>query len=86
LWTPETESGLTGAQLYDFACAACHGAGLEGGEGPKLGRGSDAVDHTDDEIVEVIFDGEDDMPALAGAITPDQAREIVAYLRTVQSE
>lgn len=84
-WTPGTESGLTGAQLYGFACASCHGASLEGGDGPKLGRGSEAVDHSDDEIVEVIFGGEGDMPALTGAITPDQAREIVAYLRTVQA-
>jgi mono/diheme cytochrome c family protein len=88
LWTPASHESLSGAELYQLSCAKCHGKNLEGKEGkggPALGAGSDAVDHSDDEITEAVFMGEDEMPALQGALTPAEVRKIISYLREVQA-
>jgi len=84
-WTPSAQDDLTGEQLYGFACASCHGADLQGGEGPRLGAGSDTVDLTDAEIAEIVFLGEDDMQPLQGSLTPKQVQAITDYLRSEQT-
>lgn len=78
--------GLTGGELYQVACAQCHGTDLEGGVGPRLGRGSDAAEDDDDEIIRRIRLGRDEMPSFANALTDDQIRSIVDFLREEQSK
>jgi cbb3-type cytochrome c oxidase subunit III len=82
---PLAQEGLSGRDLFNMACATCHGVDLRGGEvAPELGPGSDAEEESDDRLVRRITNGEDEMPAFGGTLDETQIQAIVEYLREVQ--
>jgi cytochrome c oxidase cbb3-type subunit 3 len=82
---PLAQENLSGRDLFNMACAACHGVDLKGGEvAPELGPGSDAEEESDDRLSLRITDGKDEMPAFGGTLDETQIRSIVEYLREVQ--
>jgi len=66
-----------GKSVYDAACGFCHGGTGEGGHGggPALtavtGVGA---------VTQVVGEGRNDMPAFGGALTPEQIRDVSAYV------
>lgn len=82
---PLAQENLSGRDLFNMACAGCHGLDLKGGEvAPELGPGSDAEEESDDRLSLRITDGKDEMPAFGGTLDETQIRLIVEYLREVQ--
>jgi mono/diheme cytochrome c family protein len=74
----DDDEPLSGEELYAMHCASCHGATAEGtDDGPGLGH--EVERHSDSDLVRVILDGDDDMPAIG--VTEDEAQRIVDYLR-----
>jgi cytochrome c oxidase cbb3-type subunit 3 len=83
---PLSQEGLTGHELFNLACAACHGLHLEGGEvAPDLGPGSGAVEESDERLALQITQGDEEMPAFGGTLDEDQIRLIVEFLREAQN-
>jgi mono/diheme cytochrome c family protein len=71
----------TVAEVYATNCAPCHGAELEGGVGPGLGPGGPAQGHTDAELVAIITNGRNAMPAFVDKLTQQQIADLVAFMR-----
>jgi quinohemoprotein ethanol dehydrogenase len=68
-----------GRQVYDMTCVFCHGEQGEGGHG----GGKPLVDARDPlYVVQTVSEGRRDMPTLAGALTPEQIRDVAAYVAT----
>lgn len=66
-----------GETLYADNCAGCHGADGEGGSGPAM---TDEVPElSDEEIVDVIVNGYEEMPAQDQLADQDVA-DVLAYL------
>lgn len=66
-----------GEVLYERNCSECHGSDGMGGIGPSIAE--DVRDEDDEEIWEVIFEGEDGMPPFT--FLPQEVADIVAWLR-----
>ena len=82
---PLAQESLGGRDLFNMACATCHGLDLQGGEvAPELGPGSDAEEESDDRLRMRITNGKDEMPAFGGTLDEAQIRSIVEYLREAQ--
>ena len=66
-----------GQQVYETACTFCHGEEALGGHGggPTLANAPSAA-----RISEVAAAGQGDMPAFAGALTPEQLRDVGAFI------
>ena len=75
--------GLFGKALYDQSCASCHGSEGEGGSGPPVGPGSNAVTLTDLQLDAVIRVGPGAMPGFP-RLTDEQVESLVEYLRELQ--
>ncbi len=73
----DTAALAAGADLYSIHCAACHSPDGTGGTGPDI---TSEVDEEDEELIEMILEGEDDMPA--ANVTPEEAQLIVDWMRT----
>ena len=72
-----------GAQLYTTHCSACHGPNGSGSvAGPDIRE--DVLEEDTEEIVEVILEGEDDMPPIA--ILPSEALQIVHWMKITFEE
>jgi mono/diheme cytochrome c family protein len=70
-----------GRQLFLKNCAHCHGADARGDEGPDLHN----LDSTEEQIAARIRNGKKgQMTAFAGKFSPQQVRDVVAYLRTLK--
>ncbi len=78
-----------GKVLFERNCAGCHGT--EGkGNGYKL-LGPDPADLTsrrtaaksDSELLKTIHDGKPNMPAWKNLLSEEQARDVLAYVRTL---
>lgn len=69
----------SGASLYLSNCSGCHGSSGLGSSGPSLRESVQEED--DEELWEVILEGEDDMPAIV--LQPQQVADIVAWLRSI---
>jgi mono/diheme cytochrome c family protein len=54
---------------------------LEGGVGPALGPGGHAHGHADAELVDLITNGRDIMPAFGDKLTEAQIVDLLAFLR-----
>ncbi len=68
-----------GAVVFEAECAACHGAGGEGGSGPALqGTGLEAAF-----VTERIRAGAGIMPA--GLVTGQDETDVVAYVVSISS-
>jgi cbb3-type cytochrome c oxidase subunit III len=82
---PLAQEGLSGRDLFNMACATCHGVDLQGGAvAPELGPGSDAEEESDDRLATRITNGKDEMPAFGGTLDEAQIQSIVEYLREAQ--
>jgi mono/diheme cytochrome c family protein len=80
--TPEPQASVAaGQQLFLKNCAHCHAADAHGDEGPDLHN----LDWTDEQIATRIRNGKKgQMTAFAGKFSPQQIRDVVAYLRTLK--
>lgn len=66
-----------GKEIYLSACTACHGNDGRGGHG----GGMDLVNASDyDMVVTVVSQGRNNMPALGPVFTPEQLRDLAAYV------
>lgn len=85
-----------GKTVYNTKCATCHGK--DGTGNAKLAAmlkvDAAAVDltdaetakKTDQELVPIIMDGKDKMPAFKGKLSKDEVSAVVAYIRTLQKK
>ncbi|HLR64681.1 MAG TPA: cytochrome c [Pseudogracilibacillus sp.] len=73
-----TTEASAGEELYKKQCASCHGQDLSGGAGPSLE--TVGADHSADDIVSIIEDGQGSMPA--GLLSGDDAQEVADWLAT----
>ncbi len=72
---PSVTASAEAAGLYEANCAACHGAGGEGGVGPTLTGSVFTFDAT----VSAIADGVGSMPGFTGGLSQDQINDLAAY-------
>jgi mono/diheme cytochrome c family protein len=79
-----THGAQDGKALYVAKCAMCHG---NDGTAGQLGTGSRNFNDrafksavTEAHIVTIIHDGQGKMKGLGDKMTPDQAREVAAYV------
>lgn len=78
-----------GAKLFATYCAACHGDAGNGSIAPAVGKDKYLSAHDDAAIAKAIADGmpSTGMPAWSkskgGALTDEQVKDIVAYLRSL---
>lgn len=70
-----------GAEIYASNCATCHGADGGGGQGPELGDGAAAGKYSEAEMVELVTNGKNAMPAWKGALSTEEIADVVAYVR-----
>jgi alcohol dehydrogenase (cytochrome c) len=76
-----TADPAAGKLVYDTACTFCHGAGGEGGHG----GGKPLADlRNSDVVIQVVSEGRNDMPPFGGALTPEQIRDVSAYVATLR--
>jgi alcohol dehydrogenase (cytochrome c) len=66
-----------GATVYTTACLACHGEQGEGGHGggPTLQAMKNAP-----VVLQVVSEGRNAMPAFNGSLTPEEIRDVAAYV------
>ncbi|HLF10230.1 MAG TPA: PQQ-binding-like beta-propeller repeat protein [Gammaproteobacteria bacterium] len=67
-----------GKMVYDTACTFCHGEQGEGGHGggPSLAAAGNV-----NAVLQIVSEGRNDMPPFgAGALTPEQIRDVSAYV------
>lgn len=86
IWrTPLADENLSGQDLYNMACARCHGVDREGRKdtAPSLGPTSFALEENDDWLRDRITNGKEAMPRWGGVLTVDQIDKIIAFLRGV---
>jgi mono/diheme cytochrome c family protein len=78
-----------GANVFAGKCAVCHatdsaerkiGPGLLGIKDGKMPSGKDA---TDENLMTIINDGGNGMPAYASLLTDEEKTQLVAYLKTL---
>jgi cytochrome c6 len=79
-----------GVDTYKAKCQSCHGADGLGntpvGKMVKIVSFKDptVVNATDADLIAVVNNGKNKMPAYKGKITDDQITAVVAYIRTLQ--
>lgn len=79
----ETASDLLdGERAFRGNCANCHGPDGDQISGIDLGRGRFRRQMSDDDLVRTIRTGIPNTPMPGTAMTPEQAQQIVAYLRS----
>ncbi len=74
---------------YAKHCEACHGPEGNGGpaevEGKKIKvpslKAGHALKHTDEDFVEQITEGEEEMPAFKDKLSPDEINMLVRFIR-----
>jgi len=75
------EEALTGAELYEAHCSACHGDDGTGvrNQGPNIVP--ELAKLSDEQIVEIILNGKgrNEMPAIG--VTEEEAQRIVDFMR-----
>ena len=75
-----TADPAAGKTVYETACVFCHGERGEGGHGggKVLAAATNA-----DLIVQIVSEGRNAMPPLGASLTPEQVRDVAAYVATV---
>ena len=77
-----------GGAIFKSKCALCHGPDGNGqtpvGKSMKVRPlGSQEVQKlTDAELATIISDGKEKMPAFKGKLSPEEVKQVVAYIRT----
>lgn len=98
---PSPDQVIAGKRLYERYCLACHGENGVGEApipdtirapgyltAMPLNESSHAWHHSDEQLAETILEGLQRtrrMPSWKGVITPAQARQLVAYLKSLWS-
>ncbi len=76
-----------GQELFKAKCAACHGADASGntpvGKSLKIRdlRSAEVQSQTDDQLFNIIAKGKAKMPAYEKSLTPEQIKQLVAFIR-----
>ena len=83
---PDEEDIAAGRKRFAELCGACHGENATGGRGSDLSTGSWKYGGSDTEIVLNIRKGVPGTQMPPFDIPEDEAKQIVAYLRTLSSE
>lgn len=83
--SPHETAVQKGAVLFDKSCTACHGAKAQGGRAPNLTRGDWKFGGSDEAIARNISKGIAGTQMPAFAMPDDDAKAIVAYLRSLES-
>lgn len=74
-----TGDTANGEALFGTDCAICHGTDGSGGSGPSLV--AKVPELSEEEILDVVINGEDSMPAFDGW-TDQELADVLAYLTT----
>ena len=83
--TTSTIPEPTAAELYAAHCAQCHGVELEGGVGPALGPEGHAHGHADAELVDIVSNGKNIMPAFGEKLTPEQITGLIDFIKQAEA-
>jgi len=81
-----------GANTFKTKCATCHGPDGSGntpmGQRMKVRdlRSAEVQKQTDDELASIIGKGKPPMPAYGKTLSPDDIRQVVAYLRSIAAK
>lgn len=87
--TPTPDAIAAARTTYAAECARCHGIKGDGGiatvlkkklKVPSLRKGH-ALDHTDDQMVKIISDGEDAMPSFKDKLKAEEITSLVRFIR-----
>lgn len=65
-----------GAVIYEDNCATCHAADGSGGTGPDLTGESEGPE----EVIDVVYGGEDEMPAFSGSLSDQDIADVAAFV------
>ncbi len=76
-----TGDRMPGETLYNASCIVCHGAGGEGGVGPRL-AGNPGLKN-DQQFRKILAEGRHMMPPLRDTLTEQQIRDIRTWLETL---
>lgn len=82
----EIDDTSSGQQIYEQACANCHGDDLGGGIGPAVGAGSEVAARDDEYYVVTITRGRGRMPAFGSTLSGEQIDRVIEYLREQQGQ
>ena len=85
LLIPNLSWAEDGAALYKAKCAACHGADAAGKPAAKIPSliGDDAKKMSDADLEKAVTE-KPKHAGVAKALTPDQVKAVVAYVRSLQ--
>jgi mono/diheme cytochrome c family protein len=92
LRSQQTTYARIGADLFDQSCSSCHGERATGDTAPTLNAKEFLSSTSDDQIRLLVSGGVSgtDMPAwsldFGGALTDEQIRQIVAFLRSLEAK
>lgn len=76
-----TASTPDGADVFSVNCATCHGADGGGGQGPELADGAANGTYTEAEMVELVTNGKNAMPAWKSRLSEAEIAAVVDYVR-----
>lgn len=79
---PEKRTPLTGKDIVQQTCTACHGEQLEGGVGPNIQHATET--YSNEELMRILINGKGTMPG--EIVNEEEAQEIITYLKLVHEE
>ena len=71
----------SGEQVYADSCAQCHGGDGQGGIGPQLADGAVAESLSEQEQIDVITNGRDNMPAFGDGLSAEEIQAVTDFTR-----
>ncbi|WP_348268742.1 cytochrome c [Edaphobacter paludis] len=90
LFAALTSFGQSGVDIYKAKCQMCHGADGFGntpaGKAMKTRplNSPDVLKESDTDLITVIKNGKNKMPAFSGKLTDPQIHDIIEYVHTLQ--
>jgi ubiquinol-cytochrome c reductase cytochrome c subunit len=83
----DTNGVVQGGEFFKTNCTACHNFAAEGGALPEGGYAPGLMNTSSRHIIEAMLTGPGQMPVFSdGVITPDQKREILAYITMLKTQ
>ncbi len=70
-----TGDAASGETVFSSNCAGCHGADGTGSSAPSI-----AGEDERNEIIEVVYQGEDEMPGFGDTLTSQEIADVAAYV------
>ncbi len=70
-----TGDAAEGEAIFSSNCAGCHGADGTNGSAPSI-----AGEDERNEIIEVVYQGEDEMPGFGDTLTSQEIADVAAYV------